>query len=261
MDDVLGLGARRVQPPMSIDRPDGLILSHKAQSLDTDDRQPIEQALAREGVHHVIDPHTLGKPPRSGAILPDLQAEQIKIQVDSDQAKIQKLHQPFPRRSLNAHPEAHRAHALDHEESAEPVKKQSGDALDEFLFLQIGPSEGSWPLDVPAVSESPPAAEGNIYETAYHDEVERIRSQKGMEARMYLTRRVDNRAEYKNDDNMIGVDEDEPGGKKGLANVLYKAMEKRETANEKERKDVAESKGAMSGLWPVHSDNTVGSKS
>lgn len=50
--------------------------------------------------------------------------------------------------------------------------------------------------DVPIVSESPSAAEENIYETAYREEVERIRSRSlqlhAPTPKVYLTRRVEN---------------------------------------------------------------------
>ncbi|KAL4967763.1 putative calcium/calmodulin dependent protein kinase [Aspergillus stella-maris] len=50
--------------------------------------------------------------------------------------------------------------------------------------------------DYPMVSESPGAADFDIYETAYKNEVERIRQDKGTEPPMvYLTRRVDGKDE------------------------------------------------------------------
>ena len=41
------------------------------------------------------------------------------------------------------------------------------------------------------ISESPPATDINVYETAYHEEVERIRRNSSRNATIYLTRRVD----------------------------------------------------------------------
>lgn len=87
------------------------------------------------------------------------------------------------------------------------------DPLEDQLYLYIGPSTFSGPSvhrdgrpsmvpeedeDVPIVSESPGAADMDIYETAYRDEIERIRAkveqeetEEGKEPTVYLTRRVD----------------------------------------------------------------------
>lgn len=85
--------------------------------------------------------------------------------------------------------------------------------LEDHLYLYIGPSTFSGPSvlrdgrpstvaeedeDIPIVSESPGAADMDIYETAYRDEIERIRAkieneelEGGKEPRVYLNRRVD----------------------------------------------------------------------
>ncbi|KAK5055917.1 hypothetical protein LTR84_012467 [Exophiala bonariae] len=82
------------------------------------------------------------------------------------------------------------------------------DPLEEQLFLYIGPStfsgtssnteydNGFMPDDDsgPIVSESPGAADMDIYETAYRDEIERIMArakEQNKEPNVYLTRRVD----------------------------------------------------------------------
>ncbi|RMZ90658.1 hypothetical protein DV736_g2106, partial [Chaetothyriales sp. CBS 134916] len=82
------------------------------------------------------------------------------------------------------------------------------DPLENQLFLYIGPSTFAGPSveydrrssfvpdddDVPIVSESPGAADMDIYETAYRDEIERILARAREEKRepnVYLTRRVD----------------------------------------------------------------------
>ncbi|RMZ76129.1 hypothetical protein DV738_g5132, partial [Chaetothyriales sp. CBS 135597] len=84
------------------------------------------------------------------------------------------------------------------------------DPLENQLFLYIGPSTFAGPDneydrrssfvpdddDVPIVSESPGAADMDIYETAYRDEIERILARAREEKRepnVYLTRRVDER--------------------------------------------------------------------
>jgi [calcium/calmodulin-dependent protein kinase] kinase len=47
------------------------------------------------------------------------------------------------------------------------------------------------------VSESPPATDINVYEKAYHEEVERIREAQGHDATIYLTHRVDSKDDKK----------------------------------------------------------------
>ncbi|KIW20088.1 hypothetical protein PV08_00663 [Exophiala spinifera] len=85
---------------------------------------------------------------------------------------------------------------------------QAHDPLEDQLYLYIGPStfsgfssqhddDGSYVRDgddVPIVSESPGAADVDIYETAYRDEIERIMAkakEENKEPHVYLTRRVD----------------------------------------------------------------------
>ena len=117
---------------------------------------------------------------------------------------------PFTRSDLLSHSEALRkVQTMD--ESGH--RGHAHDPLEDHLYLYIGPStfsgmsqaqeEGqgfaSEADDVPIVSESPGAADIDIYETAYRDEIERIRARlleegkEGEEAEpvVYLTRRVD----------------------------------------------------------------------
>lgn len=114
-----------------------------------------------------------------------------------------------------------------------PGKGHAHDPLSDHLFLDIGPKGDSEPPDPPAVSESPPATDVNIYESAYHSEVQRIREKRGKEATLYLTRRVDKKKEYREDRNMMGVDRDTGGVKGGFARILDIARKKgKETKDE-----------------------------
>lgn len=87
---------------------------------------------------------------------------------------------------------------------------QAHNPLEDHLYLYIGPStfsgvsskegdDGTFVPDdetVPIVSESPGAADVDIYETAYRDEIERIMAraqEEKKEPNVYLTRRVDDR--------------------------------------------------------------------
>ncbi|KAJ9615866.1 hypothetical protein H2200_001943 [Cladophialophora chaetospira] len=101
---------------------------------------------------------------------------------------------------------SNRRHAYTTDETRR--KGQAHDPLEDQLYLYIGPStfsgvsaasdsDGTFvpgEEDGPIVSESPGAADVDIYETAYRDEIERImaRAQKEQkEPNVYLTRRVD----------------------------------------------------------------------
>lgn len=127
---------------------------------------------------------------------------------------------------------------LHHEESGD--KGHAHDPLDEQpLFLGIG--AGGDFLEAPPqdlVAESPTAAEFNIYDKAYQEEVERIRAAQGHTATVYLTRRVDSKKEYKADENMV----QEPkasdtlgGATAGFKDLLDKAREKKIEPENKER--------------------------
>lgn len=56
---------------------------------------------------------------------------------------------------------------------------------------------GPTPPYTDAIAESPSAAEFNIYDKAYKEEVDRIRAAQGHETTVYLTRRVDAKSEHK----------------------------------------------------------------
>lgn len=196
--DVLGLGAERVKSPLSMDGPD-LPALYKARSVDTDNRTPVEQMLAREGVHHVIDvdPPAKHGPQRGNDAFFDASGKRRLGLADAEP----ELHQPVPRRG---HPEA--------------GKGQAHDPSDDLIFLAVGPWGGENAPDPPAVSESPPAAEPNIYERAYDEEVERIRAKQGRAATLFLTRRVD--SSHGVPDSSRG----RPGSRSTMGSVVQQAM-------------------------------------
>ncbi|KAI9671261.1 MAG: hypothetical protein M1829_004668 [Trizodia sp. TS-e1964] len=79
--------------------------------------------------------------------------------------------------------------------SSDYLKGHAHDLLNEEpIFVDVGmgadssADSGQHKL---IVSESPPGTEVNIYETAYREEVERIREAHGPDATVYLTKRVD----------------------------------------------------------------------
>lgn len=244
---ILGGDTRIVQPPLSISRPEKSFVHHKTRSVDTHDRRPIEGALVAEGVHRDIDSSGFNQPlldreDTAIAYSPTLSPQTPTKPKSQKLPEIDSTSPTSPRRDLHASPKDHRpqtsgssqpwtiptpSKSKDH-----PGRGHAHDPLTDHLFLSIGPGGDTDPPDPPAVSESPPAADINIYETAYHSEVQRIRDKRGKEATLYLTRRVDAKKEYREDSNMRGVDRNAPVGKSGFARILDLARNKGKNGKE-----------------------------
>ena len=226
MDGILGRDARIVQPPLSMSRPQQTPLHYKTHSVDTYDRRPVEQALAVEGVHRNLDPDgtekdILEKDDSAVVTPPKKQTGSFDRLNESDSSN--------RKRELGANPEAHRAHTSPphrRSTSKDAGRGHAHDPLQEHLFLAIGPGGTDEPPDPPIVSESPPAADVNIYEMAYHEEIERIKEKQGMAATMYLTRRVEKKQEYQEDERFVGRAKSEPGPRGGFASLVQKARER-----------------------------------
>jgi hypothetical protein len=224
MTSILGENeaVRFSQPPTAIQR-DRLLsphLEHESNSIEALDHRSVEAGLATDGVHREIDvskfntenvsPDTSFRGPDNSSMrekatgtLPPLSKEpsgKLEVTMSASDAK-PTLPDKFPPFQSNR-PHAH---------SADDVgqRGQAHDPLEDHLYLFIGPSTFAAPSvnpdrrpsfvpdddDVPYVSESPGAADIDIYETAYRDEIERIKAMAREEEReepaVYLTRRVD----------------------------------------------------------------------
>jgi len=214
MNSILGENeaARFSQPPITIQR-DGLLsppLEHELNSIEALDHRSVEGGLATDGVQEIdvsklntedVSPDTSFRGPNNSSrrekATPPLSKEPSgKLEVTAD-AQTDK----FPPFQSNR-PHAHTADDVGQ-------RGQAHDPLEDQLYLFIGPSTFAEPSvnpdrrpsfvpdddDVPYVSESPGAADVDIYETAYRDEIERIkaRAREGEqeEPAVYLTRRVD----------------------------------------------------------------------
>ncbi|ETN36870.1 uncharacterized protein HMPREF1541_07857 [Cyphellophora europaea CBS 101466] len=211
-------------PPgrMAIDNVAPPHLPHKSHSVNLFDRDRREGALVAEGVHRDFpttdDPvpvvsqkvaptldipgrsqHSKSEPPKPtydySSDSEDDDLPQVPMGDDPSPVEIKRL----PKfRSIKRHAR-----------SEGGTRGQARNPLQNQLFLNIGPSTFSGeptehdpdssfaPGDeVYMVSESPGAADVDIYETAYRDEIERILArakEQEKEPQVYLTRRVDER--------------------------------------------------------------------
>lgn len=171
MEGIFGRASRIVQPPLSINP------MNRTKSDNTDNRKHTEQALTVEGVHRDI-PTSIGleRPPKR--VDKPVEVQQSK---ESHQLDEVRLH-PSP-------PEEEKVKRV------ESGKGQAHDPLEDTLLLGIGAGGDDTsihPGDFNAVSESPGAVEGNIYEMAYQEELERILArQESRKPTIYLTRRVE----------------------------------------------------------------------
>jgi len=206
MEGILGRGVRIVRPPASIDKKGDPPLQH-SRSMDLSDRRAIESALASEGVHRDIDLQEF----KTSLPLVD-RLDTAVTHTDKPSKQAQHTHKESRHHSCKPVTEGITpvVPSLPKGESTRE-KGHAHDPMDEEpLFLGIGsgghaltPSVTPPPQDV--IADSPTAAEFNIYDTAYQNEVERIRSAQGHQATVYLTRRVDSKKEYRADENMINA--------------------------------------------------------
>jgi hypothetical protein len=195
----------------------------------------MEGALAAEGVHREIDLSRLGagqltskrkqvdgaidpiredsaehggeaRRPKTTRTPPTLSAEQSDESSNTLSRRSTALDTPTD--DPEKYPPFQRMHTRTADDTGH--RGHAHDPLEDQLYLYVGPSTFAGPSvnvdrrpsfipdedDVPIVSESPGAADIDIYETAYRDEIERIRYRPRIEDNeptVYLTRRVDAR--------------------------------------------------------------------
>jgi len=219
----MGRGVRALHPFSSsseVATPEPAL--HTSKSVDMFDRQNIEQALAVEGVHHSIDVPLSSQAQnlhitKPAPLMADGAADrdvQLDPKVDSTehtlQSSLPEIRQP------EVHDKGHAHDPMDEE----PL----------FLGIGIGGDDTPEAPQQDFVAESPTAAEFSIYDTAYQQEVERIRAAQGAAATVYLTRRVDGKKEYRADNNMIKApkgSEVEGKAREGFKTLLDKAREQK----------------------------------
>ncbi|KAL8734918.1 MAG: hypothetical protein Q9166_001270 [cf. Caloplaca sp. 2 TL-2023] len=240
MSEILGRETRLVQPPISMLREEKPKLHGRpARSVDTADRKPVESVLAAEGIHRDIDLSNIAQasPAKQNAVTvpsPDNKSPQAF----SRHGSVSSPTSPTPKRNLNAQPKDHRPKPSTTDDHG---KGHAHDPLEDHLFLAVGPYGTDEPPDPPAVSESPAAAETNIYEMAYSEEIERIRSRSGTGTTIYLTRRVEEKKEFQEDENLVGreKDGDDPpkGGLSTILGLVKRKEKQKDAASEADKGD------------------------
>ena len=241
-----------VQPPLSMgtSKSGKPPFFHKTRSVDTHDRRPIERALVAEGVHRDVDLDDYEKVVKreDTAIAYTTDTETRPLNNKSDGTDPTSPN--HERRDLRVDPNAHRASHSAAPSQAVPHtgKGQAHDPLSDHLYLNLGSGASSNPPSPPVVCESPPAAQTDIYETAYRKEVERIRASQGRSATLFLTRRVEKMEGYFRDQGLIkGEDGAASKSMGGLSKVIQAARSKagKDLANEDEHgNDTQDAKAA-----------------
>ena len=215
---------RFFKPPMAMTKAATQRPAHTAHSVDADNRRPLEGALASEGLHRDVDLQNL----RNSHFAPDSRLTGNDGSADQQQPGRQNLpnlpniSQEPSISSFDVQSKGSSDSETDYEYGKFPPfrssvprtvddskrRGQAHDPLEDTLYLYIGPSTYSGLSatgdnrtdlmssedDVFFVSESPGAADVDIYETAYRDEIEKIKARtaaEGKEPVVYLNRRVD----------------------------------------------------------------------
>jgi calcium/calmodulin-dependent protein kinase kinase 2 len=209
------------QPPQRIRRKPVPLpyLGHKSHSEEKFDRTHREGELVTAGVHRDLSAEgseqkpsaTLQIPIRSAKAVGDAPKPQDDASSDTDN-ELSRMSTGDDARpvDLNKLPPFRSRKEWAHTTDEVGQRGHARDPLADHLYLFIGPSTISGPgtdwdrrssfipgeYDIPIVSESPGAADVDIYETAYRDEVERILArarEEQKEPNVYLNRRMDDR--------------------------------------------------------------------
>jgi [calcium/calmodulin-dependent protein kinase] kinase len=221
-----------MEPEEDFSISENIAMANKSQSLDTYDRVSSERFNVLRGYHQQRDNHADSTSTNPGAMdTGSIHSAKIAGPAESDESQntatpisaVSRSNSTATKRSVDGT----RGHARDPLEEEFPFlyigpstytgssaveDSEMSDAEPTFIFDEPESALTSEPLDthmtdeddngpVPVVSESPGAAEFDIYETAYRQQIERIRERtiprRGTAPKMYLTRRVDGKDDVK----------------------------------------------------------------
>lgn len=207
----LGSASNIVHPPSAMERSGSTSKDHSASDVSKDDLQKTRHVMKEElgddtdGLANVL------------SHLPD------KIRKADNASSYQESQMFSPRSLRKVHTEPiHRS---------SQTKGHAHDPLEDVLFLNIGQGpDVEQCSDDFAVCESPPPADHmNVYQSAYEEEVNKIKQRQGKAATIYLTRRIDKKWAEKIDQiNEFGNNQDftwSGTAKTGMARMVGKAME------------------------------------
>ena len=188
MDSILGQASRIVKPPLSMMKTDHRLNDVSAQRKSATDRdlETAKVALRDQGDS------------KSAELISKLDKlpSRIKSAVVSPTDNSPELPEsPHKLRKVQTDPP-------DAEIHAERARGHAHNPLEDEIYLNIGRGPiqgdaGSDPPDHQVVCESPPAADLNLFEKAYENEVDTIYSTRGHSATVYLTRRVEKKMQDK----------------------------------------------------------------
>lgn len=232
---IFGRSSRLVAPPSDFRSGHE---HRKTQSIDSDNRKPLERILATEGVHHDIDvsddnicrPRTID--------IASIDSPPKVTGTTDDEASRSDSRSRQHEKSSSSITESLRTH------STTPVDHAKGHAHDpllDLLFLDIGAGAETPPAESGVehvLSESPGAVEMNVYETAYKEEMRKILERRGNAPTIYLTRRVEGNQAIREHESIIresklGIDQ----AASGLAGVVRKAVEHKEHPKQEQEQE------------------------
>jgi [calcium/calmodulin-dependent protein kinase] kinase len=187
MDNAFGESNMLSEPPEDIDSP--LVRSH---SDTLSDRKAVEGHLVSKGITRNIQIDT-----QLRAIHEVIGKDELK---EIQREPLSSHSSALPSGSVLPSNDSHTSEAGTPtgilSPRSETGKGQAHDPLEDTLFLNIGSSSDTpepLPGSPPIVSESPSAADVNVYEKAYEEEIQRILKAKtrGHRPTIYLTKRVE----------------------------------------------------------------------
>ena len=231
LEGIFGRASKIVQPPLQI----GGSKHPRSHSAESEMRRPVEAALATEGIHRKIKISDFGKREPAGMDNMETLAvsasgphasdtlrwtENLKLQTNHPDKSAEPEEEP--KAAEEASPGS--ARAKFHRSTG---KGQAHNPLEDTLFLDVGAGESSEPFvtgEFPVVSESPSAADSQVYEKAYQEEISRIIAERKSRPTLYLTRRVEGidsirKSEYITDHSHDSIHSVTPG----LANLIEQA--------------------------------------
>jgi len=195
MEGIFGRSSKLVAPPSEYKRTDD---DQSGGSRKQRDHRRVERDTAAKGGHNE-----------------DSVSDELENQAKSTQKS---------GKTSDSEGEGEEASTMDTPVQADHAKGHAHDPLTDVLFLDIGPDSDSLLTKSGAehlISESPGAADMNVYEAAYEAEMQRILVRRGKTPTIYLTRRVEGNKAIREHESIIK--DDSKAEASGLAGLVQRA--------------------------------------